>query len=60
MSLTKTWYTVDDAASKYGVPGELLLQWVELGLVRAEEDKGEVTLLNGDDIERKLNLTPSV
>ena len=60
MSLTKTWYTVDDAASKYGVSVELLLHWVEFGLVRAEEDKGKVSLLNGDDIERKLNLTPSV
>ena len=60
MSLTKTWYTVDDAASKYGVSVNQLLHWAELGLVRTEEDKGMVTMLNGDDIERELNLTPSV
>ncbi len=60
MSLTKTWYTVDDAASKYGVSVKQLLHWAEQGLVRNEGDNGKVTLLNGDDIERELNLTPSV
>ncbi|MEI6208399.1 MAG: MerR family transcriptional regulator [Desulfuromonadales bacterium] len=60
MSLTKKWYTVADAASKYGVSTDQLLQWVDCGLVRTEEDKGETTLLNSDDIEQELGLIPSV
>lgn len=30
------------------------------GLVRTEGNNGRAFLLNGDDIEQKLNLTPSV
>ena len=60
MSLTKSWYTVDEAVSRYGVSIQKLLGWVEDGLVRSEGDKGEVILVNGDDIEMELNLTPSV
>lgn len=60
MSLTKTWYTVDEAAAKFGVPAEQLLAWVEHGVLRSEGSKGKAVLLNGDDIERELNLTPSV
>jgi len=60
MSLTKTWYTVDEAASKFGVSVQQLLEWVEDGVLRSEGDKGKVVLLNGEDIERALNLTPSV
>jgi predicted site-specific integrase-resolvase len=60
MSLTKNWYTVDEAASKYGVSIQQLLDWVENGLVRSEGDEGNADLINGDDIEMELNLTPSV
>jgi len=60
MSLTKSWYTVEEAASKYGVSDKQLLQWVEDGLVRTEGDKGKATLLNGDDIELELGLVSSV
>lgn len=60
MSLTKSWYTVDEAASKFGVSTKDLLHWAELGIVRTEEVKGSGFLLNGDDIEMKLNLIPSV
>ena len=60
MSLTKSWYTVDEAASKYGISVQKLLGWVEDGLVRSEGDKGKVMLVNGDDIEMEMNLTPSV
>jgi DNA-binding transcriptional MerR regulator len=60
MSLTKNWYTFDEAASKYGVSIQQLLLWVENGLVRSEGGEGNVNLINGDDIEMELNLTPSV
>lgn len=61
MSLTKSWYTFDEAASKYGLSAKQLQKWVEDGLVRTEEGKGnKVTLLNGDDIELELQLVPSV
>jgi DNA-binding transcriptional MerR regulator len=60
MSLTKNWYTIDEAASKYGLSTQQLQKWVDGGLVRTEEDKGTVTLLNSDDIEQELRLIPSV
>jgi len=60
MSLTKSWYTVDEAASRYVISIQQVLGWVEDGLVRSEDDKGTLILVNGDDIEMELNLTPSV
>ncbi|GFE62591.1 helix-turn-helix domain-containing protein [Geobacter sp. AOG2] len=60
MSLTKTWYTVDEAAAKFGVSTKRLLEWVENGVLRSEGEKGKVVRLYGEDIERELNLTPSV
>ena len=60
MSLTKNWYAIDEAASKYGLSMQQLQEWVDSGLVRTESSLGNITLLNIDDIEQKLNLTPSV
>ena len=60
MSLTKSWYTIDEAASKYGLSIKQLQKWVEDGLVRTEGENGKVTFLNGDDIELELHLVPSV
>lgn len=60
MSLTKNWYTIEDASSKYGVSNEQLQDWVDKGLVRTEDGKDKTLLLNSDDIEQKLNLTPSI
>jgi predicted site-specific integrase-resolvase len=60
MSLTKSWYTIEEAASKYGLSTKQLQKWVEDGLIRTEEGKGEVTMLNGNDIELELRLVPSV
>lgn len=60
MSLTKNWYTIDEAASKYGLSTKQLQNWVDGGLIRTEEGKGKVTLLNSDDIEQELHLIPSV
>jgi predicted site-specific integrase-resolvase len=60
MSLTKNWYAIDEAASKYGLSMQQLQEWVDCGLVRTESAKGMTTLLNSDDIEQELHLTPSV
>lgn len=59
MSLTKNWYTLAEAESKFGVSPSLLLKWVEDGLVRSE-GKGKNLLLDGNDIAQELNLVPSV
>jgi ribosome assembly protein YihI (activator of Der GTPase) len=60
MSLTKNWYTIDEAASKYGLTTKQLQKWVDAGLVRTEEEMDKVTLLNSDDIEQELRLIPSI
>lgn len=60
MSLTKSWYTIDEAVSKYGLSAKQLQKWVEDGLVRTEGEKGKDTMLNGNDIELELHLVPSV
>ena len=60
MSLTNSWYTIDEAASKFGLSTEHLQEWVDNGLVRTEGNNGRVILLNSDDIERQLKMSPSV
>ena len=60
MSLTKSWYTLEEAASKYGLSTDELQKMVDGGLVRTEEAKGKETLLNSDDIEQQLNMVPSL
>ncbi len=60
MSLTTSWCTIDDAASKYGLSREQLQEWVDLGLVRTENDSNGVLLLNVNDIEQELQMVPSV
>lgn len=51
MALAKTWYSVEEAASKYGVTREAILQWVEEGVVRSEGEGKHVKLVNGDDLD---------
>ena len=60
MSLMKSWYTLDEAAAKFGLSTKELQELADLGLVRTEEYKDKAIMLNGDDIEQQLNLVPSV
>ena len=59
MSLTKTWYTVEQAAAKYGITTARINEWVDSGLIRTEKGDGPM-LVNGNDIEQELDMVPSV
>ena len=50
MALIKTWYSPEDAAAKFGVLLEQILEWVEQGLIRCERAEDVVTLVNVDDL----------
>ncbi len=51
MSLMKTWYTPQEAEAKFGISKEQILEWVEAGLVRSEEESGQVMRVNIDDVQ---------
>ena len=46
MSLVKTWYTLEAAADKFGIRTDQLMEWVEEGLVRAEQEGDKVVRVN--------------
>ena len=52
--VTKSWFTLDEAESKFGIEKATILQWVEDGVVRAETEGEQVVRVNGDDLELKL------
>ncbi len=55
MLLEKTWFTLDEAESKFGVEKALILEWVDEGVVRSETEKEKVVLVNADDLELMIN-----
>ena len=54
MSLGKTWYTVDEAAEKFGLAKERILSWVTEAAIRTENEGGKVVRINGDDLDLKV------
>ncbi|MBL0224681.1 MAG: MerR family transcriptional regulator [Geobacteraceae bacterium] len=54
MSLGITWYTIEEAAAKYGLKTSLILKWVEEGLIRSEQDDTRAMRINSDDLELKV------
>ncbi len=54
MTWDKTWYTLEEAVSKFGLERAQILAWVEEGLVRAEEEGKKVVRVNSDDLALKV------
>lgn len=54
MPLGITWCTLEEAAAKYCLETSLILKWVEEGVVRAEHAGTQITQVNVDDLELKV------
>jgi predicted site-specific integrase-resolvase len=54
MLLEKSWFTLEEAESKFGVEKKLILEWVKEGIVRCETEGETVARVNADDLELKL------
>jgi len=51
----KSWCTIEEVESKFGVSKDLVLEWVKEGIVRSEEQDGKVIRVNIDDLELKID-----
>ena len=54
MLLGDSWFTLDEAESKFGVAKALIQEWVNAGVVRCETENNEVVRINADDLELKM------
>ncbi|MCL2760401.1 MAG: MerR family transcriptional regulator [Desulfuromonadales bacterium] len=51
MLLNESWCTVQEAVNKYGIDKSIILEWVDEGIIRTEEENGKVARINIDDLE---------
>lgn len=54
MSLGITWYTLAEAATKFGLTQREILKMVEEGLVRSEKGNDQTVRINIDDLKLKV------
>jgi len=54
MSLTKTWYTIDEVMDKFGLERRMITKWIDDGIVRTERTDNGIERINIDDIELKV------
>lgn len=54
MAQETTWYTIEQANSKFSLETALILKWVEEGVVRAEQPDTRKMQVNADDLELKI------
>ena len=54
MSLTKTWYTIDEIMDKFGLERRMITKWIDDGIVRTERTDNGIERINIDDIELKV------
>ena len=54
MVLEKSWFTIDEAVTKFGVERQRILDWVADGVVRSEESGNNVVRVNSDDLGLKV------
>jgi len=52
--LGDSWCTMEEVESRFGVSRDLVLEWVKEGIVRSEEQDGEVVRVSIDDLELKI------
>lgn len=52
--LGDSWCSVGDVESKFGVRKDLVLHWVMEGIVRSEEQDGQVVRINIDDLKLRI------
>lgn len=50
----ESWCPIGDVESKFGVNKDLVLQWVKDGILRSEEQGGEVVRVYIDDLKLKI------
>jgi hypothetical protein len=54
MQLGKSWFTIEEAISKYSLKTPMILNWVEQGVVRTQQTDTRLMRVNSDDIKHKM------